>query len=404
LFEAPIHPYGLARIFIALALATAIFAVAPSTASAQPLTCGQVITEDTMLENDLTDCSGDGIVIGAEGITLDLNGHTVTGSLCDTDCPPNNGVDNTAGYDRVRILNGTIRSFEHSVALVGAEENILAGLTVGGFPVQRSFIGLFLSHSNDNELDAITALGGDPAVLLSASDRNRISGSSLQGGVSIRVGRSLAFVDGSDENEVERSQLGGEEGAGIFDSTANRFVRNQIDGGHEGIALASARGTVISHNTLTSSGFGAITIVTYSASDENVIRDNEMPSGGIRIVGDRNRIEHNNVQGRFAYLDESAIEILSGDANLVLHNRARGGADGIAVRSGATATLIQGNAVVDAMDDGVDIDAPGTVVRANSANDNGDLGIEAVEGVIDGGGNRAAGNGNPLQCLNVVCH
>jgi hypothetical protein len=32
-----------------------------------------------------------------------------------------------------------------------------------------------------------------------------------------------------------------------------------------------------------------------------------------------------------------------------------------------------------------------------------DLGIEAVAGVLDGGGNRALGNGNPLQCLKVVC-
>jgi hypothetical protein len=42
-------------------------------------------------------------------------------------------------------------------------------------------------------------------------------------------------------------------------------------------------------------------------------------------------------------------------------------------------------------------------VRANSANNNGDLGIESIEGTIDGGGNRAGGNGNPLQCVNVVC-
>jgi hypothetical protein len=39
----------------------------------------------------------------------------------------------------------------------------------------------------------------------------------------------------------------------------------------------------------------------------------------------------------------------------------------------------------------------------NIANQNQDLGIEAVPGVIDGGGNRAAGNGNPLQCTNVLC-
>jgi hypothetical protein len=33
----------------------------------------------------------------------------------------------------------------------------------------------------------------------------------------------------------------------------------------------------------------------------------------------------------------------------------------------------------------------------------GDLGIEAVAGVTDGGGNKVSGNGNPLQCTNVFC-
>ena len=34
---------------------------------------------------------------------------------------------------------------------------------------------------------------------------------------------------------------------------------------------------------------------------------------------------------------------------------------------------------------------------------NGDVGIEAVPGVIDDGGNTAHGNGNPAQCLNLAC-
>jgi hypothetical protein len=399
--EAPTRPYS--TVVMALALVAAVFASAPATASAQPLACGQVITEDTTLENDVTDCSGDGLVIGADGITLDLNGHTVSGAPCDTDCPANRGIDNTAGYDGVGVLNGTIRGFGYAVALVGADENSLDGLTVGGFPVARSFTGVSLADSVDNELEHITALGGDPAVELSASDRNTISRSQLDGGVSIRVGRSLALLDGSDENLVERSRLAGEGGAAVFDSTGNRLVRNTIGGEGDAIGLAGAHRTVIAHNTIAASGFGAIAIAMYQNSDDNVIRGNDLPANGISIRGDRNRIRGNDVQAGFAFLDVSAIEILSGDANRIVRNRAREGADDIAVRSGATATLIRGNVVVDAMDDGIDADAPGTVIRANTANRNGDLGIEAVEGVIDGGGNRASGNGNPLQCLNVVC-
>jgi hypothetical protein len=41
--------------------------------------------------------------------------------------------------------------------------------------------------------------------------------------------------------------------------------------------------------------------------------------------------------------------------------------------------------------------------EANVAVRNDDLGIEAVPGVTDGGGNHAAANGNPTQCTNVAC-
>ncbi len=34
---------------------------------------------------------------------------------------------------------------------------------------------------------------------------------------------------------------------------------------------------------------------------------------------------------------------------------------------------------------------------------NNDLGIEAVRGVADGGGNVARHNGDPRQCTNIVC-
>jgi hypothetical protein len=55
------------------------------------------------------------------------------------------------------------------------------------------------------------------------------------------------------------------------------------------------------------------------------------------------------------------------------------------------------------VDDGFDVQAPGTRLRGNTADKNGDLGIEADPGVVDAGGNHATGNGNPAQCTNVVC-
>jgi hypothetical protein len=55
---------------------------------AGPVSCGDTITADTTLDTDLVDCPNNGIVIGADDITLDLNGHTIDGNdaLVDT-CP-----------------------------------------------------------------------------------------------------------------------------------------------------------------------------------------------------------------------------------------------------------------------------------------------------------------------------
>jgi hypothetical protein len=44
-----------------------------------------------------------------------------------------------------------------------------------------------------------------------------------------------------------------------------------------------------------------------------------------------------------------------------------------------------------------------TRLTRNRAVRNADLGIEAVPGVLDGGGNKASRNGDPLQCSNVFC-
>jgi len=77
--------------------------------------------------------------------------------------------------------------------------------------------------------------------------------------------------------------------------------------------------------------------------------------------------------------------------------------DGIYVDAGAANNRLENNSVSGSAHDGIDVEEPSTTLTGNLAFGNGDLGIEAVSGVIDGGGNRAWDNGNPLQCLNVQC-
>ena len=78
-------------------------------------------------------------------------------------------------------------------------------------------------------------------------------------------------------------------------------------------------------------------------------------------------------------------------------NLVRGPAvDGLLVESTAFDTLLEGNI-------GIDVDNAVTTLTRNLAVRNGDLGIEAVSGATDGGGNHAVANGNPAQCTNVAC-
>ena len=86
--------------------------VAPGVAAANPA-CGATVKHNVTLTGDM-DCSASassGIVIGKAGITINLNGHTLTG--------PNDGsyygIDNSSGYDKVTVENGTVKNYEYDV-------------------------------------------------------------------------------------------------------------------------------------------------------------------------------------------------------------------------------------------------------------------------------------------------
>src|SRR5512145_568752 len=49
-------------------------------AAATHVSCGDTITQDTTLDSDLVGCAGDGLVIGADGVTVDLGGHRIDGA------------------------------------------------------------------------------------------------------------------------------------------------------------------------------------------------------------------------------------------------------------------------------------------------------------------------------------
>ena len=122
-------------LLIATALATATLsltsaAASSSSASSSPLTCGDVVTANTVLHADLTDCPDNGLVIGADGVTVDLNGHRITGdNTLNEECAPDAvcdvGIDNSRGYADLVVRDGSIRDFAVGILLFRASGNRL---------------------------------------------------------------------------------------------------------------------------------------------------------------------------------------------------------------------------------------------------------------------------------------
>jgi hypothetical protein len=64
--------------FVMLAAAAVVMLIPSSAAAAQVVSCGAAIVQDTKLDHDL-DCPDTALTISADGVTLDLAGHEITG-------------------------------------------------------------------------------------------------------------------------------------------------------------------------------------------------------------------------------------------------------------------------------------------------------------------------------------
>lgn len=112
---------------LAAAAAIAVPLAASSTASAQTARCGAVITSDTTLTQNVGPCPGNGLIIGADHVTLDLNGHSVTGD------PQARQADSVGvlfrGVRSSKVLDGTVQQFDAGVAVTGGGGNTVRGIT-----------------------------------------------------------------------------------------------------------------------------------------------------------------------------------------------------------------------------------------------------------------------------------
>jgi parallel beta-helix repeat protein len=441
------HLVSVLAIGVLLAMASAAHARAAS------VTCGQTITHDTTLTADLTNCPGDGLVIGADNITLDLNGHTIDGTVtqlpaCDE---PPFGTDGIrlGGYDGLTIENGTVQQFFNGIdgggEGVGSADDDLHGLVVRDNRFNGISFGSNLLLNNHNRIVGSQAYGNGcgAGIFLNSADGNRVARNRSHdndGGIGVccspnnviednvvahnsETGIAIFFGNHS-HNVVRHNSVSANGGDGIFVGFAEGSQDNVIADNHSygnafaAVALEDAIGNRIAGNHLDDSGFGVLvfgdrnTIARNQVTDIAGCPDPADPCGvGIGIAeGDGNVVQGNSVAG--ALVDGIAVVAFEPGstttgtvvrANLV---RAAGRDDysvGALGEGTVTGTLLADDLALAAADDGFDIHVPGTTLTRDRAFHNGDLGIEAVAGTTDGAGNKAHGNGNPAQCAGVVC-
>jgi hypothetical protein len=343
------------RFRLLVPVAVLFAALLPATASATHVQCGDVITQDTTLDSDLVDCPGDGVVIGASGIRLDLGRHLIDG----TSGASRAGINNQAGHDGVTVTNGTIRDFGISVWLSNQQGGEASHLVT------------------DNSI----ALDDSPDIRI---ERN--------------VVRGIGVIEDSDRVLIRRNDVvdGGVIVAGFPPSPFTSRDRHPDD-------------MIIDRNTIQP------VVALFQVPNASVTRNRVLGSpsdsigAGIYIRGSQGSalVERNEVSGAMTGISIFFTQAIL-TRNLVFENAG----DGIWVQRGPfpestdTRALIDRNRSERNGDDGIDVDVTSATVTIsnNFASFNGDLGIEAMPTpIIDGGGNKAHGNGNPAQCLNVRC-
>jgi parallel beta-helix repeat protein len=380
--------------------ALAFFVVGAGATTGGSIGCGETITQDTKLDHDLIDCPGDGIIIGTDNITLDLNGHMIDGKdPCCSLVGVRNGTrfPDVNGYDNVTIEGGTIRQFPGGVRVFGATANTVRNVTV-----TETGTAISLEDTNADVIERSRLSGNLAAVHIRGSGSNLIRNNVISDN---RLG--LMLVETSGDNAVERNAfVANSDRAMFFEdifSGTNRVVNNRLSG--TGIIFVEASGFEVVRNSISHSRSAALLLIVARNNriEENVLSQNAIGMD-LQTESSNNRIAGNSIVDNTGPGVSLADFPPGNEGNTLIDNVvSRNGADGIFIGLDNPGNVVQENLANRNGDDGIDVDEPTSALAHNTANRNGDLGIEAVPGVIDGGGNRAKGNGNPLQCLNVAC-
>jgi large repetitive protein len=349
------------RAWIAPAIVLAALALAPSDALARDVECGDRVTRDVRLDDDLVNCRGNGLTVAADGITIDLGGHVVDG------IGRGAGIFNGQwgdGHRDITVRNGTVRGFKVGVRS-GAR-----GTRIFGLKVTRNAAGGIALRSRDCRVE-----------------RNLVSDNGYGHGI---------FVGGVSQCRIAGNRVARHLGAGIEASRSRGHVieANRVtDNRQAGILLAGTAAVRVTRNTVYANGGPGIWLFDGATANDVMANTVAANTSGIAVTtgGTANRIEDNSISGN----GEAGIRLAeTGHRNVVAGNLvALSGADGIRLAE-SPAARIERNSVHDSRADGIFISATGATVVANTASHNGDDGIDVEDRWVTLSANVTENNGD----------
>lgn len=226
-------------------------------AGAAHLSCGQTITQSTTLDSDIGPCTNHGIIIGADSITLDLNGHRIFGTPASGDRAGVYLLNRSA----VVVRNGEVTNFDIGVAIEGGSRNLVSNV---------------FAHDN---IGGTGGIGGDGIAILS-SRNNRIQGSqAVNNGPYSGIGL-YSRIDGDHPRQtggVARDNV--IDGNNISDNIISRNRVNPSNTDNDGIRMENDGAfNTLSNNIVVNNGLDGISLFADTA--DNIVRGNSVRRNG----------------------------------------------------------------------------------------------------------------------------
>jgi large repetitive protein len=386
------------------AVAAVVPAAQPAAGAGSDVSCGQTLTKSTTLTNDLVDCSGNGLLVGADNVTIDLNGHTIDGT--NSRKPGTAAIETKGQRANVTIVNGTVSDFYFDGVALSGRGDVVRKLTVRNIGVGCRQGDICAGITLMNCRGCTVA----DSVVSNAVHAFRVNGISVYGSPGAHVER----------NRVQRNAG---EGIEMFQSPAGRIVGNtveqnkgdgiQVNSGSDstwvtgneargnrnaGIAVGASRKAHVLGNKV--SGNGDVGLLLFDL-DDSVARGNRARGNGTGIVlyaGQAGVAQFGGKHG--ARRDQLVANIASRNVRAGIRVRGDGGKDRADYN-----VLSRNTANTNGRDGGIVLEGSATrnKLRGNTANANAGHGITAIHGTIDAGGNRARGNRRRPQCVGLRC-